>query len=146
VENAVGKAYGKATGLYNKHRKYSEQWNPWHSFWSAHNFQQARLFSQQTKTWIDQHLSRGLDNYKTELFQSADALQRLLSELYFGLGDDSWIEDNSHSFGTLYDTDIFKCIQFLLAHLPFQAQLNFESVTITDSVGCQIYSEMNTRD
>jgi len=25
VENAGGKAYGKATGLYNKHRKYSEQ-------------------------------------------------------------------------------------------------------------------------
>ena len=28
VDNAAGKAYGKATGLYNKHRKYSEQWNP----------------------------------------------------------------------------------------------------------------------
>ena len=25
VENAAGKAYGKATGLHNKHRKYSEQ-------------------------------------------------------------------------------------------------------------------------
>jgi len=39
VENAGGKAYGKGTGLYNKHRKYSEQWNPWHPFWSAHGFQ-----------------------------------------------------------------------------------------------------------
>jgi len=28
VENAGGKAYCKATGFYNKHRKYSEQWNP----------------------------------------------------------------------------------------------------------------------
>jgi hypothetical protein len=28
VENTGGKAYGKATGLYNKHQKYSEQWNP----------------------------------------------------------------------------------------------------------------------
>jgi len=28
VENAGGKAYGKATGLYNKHHKYSKQWNP----------------------------------------------------------------------------------------------------------------------
>ena len=37
LENAGGKAYGKATGLYNKHRKYSEQWNPWHPFWSTHN-------------------------------------------------------------------------------------------------------------
>jgi len=25
LENSGGKAYGKATGLYNKHRKYSEQ-------------------------------------------------------------------------------------------------------------------------
>ena len=28
VENEGGKVFGKATGLYNKHRKYSEQWNP----------------------------------------------------------------------------------------------------------------------
>jgi len=63
VENAEGKVYGRATGLYNKHRKYSEQWNPWHPFQSAHNFQQAQSFSQQTKTWIDQHLRRGLDNF-----------------------------------------------------------------------------------
>jgi len=28
AENAGGTTYGKATGLYNKHRKYSEQWNP----------------------------------------------------------------------------------------------------------------------
>jgi len=27
VENVGGKAYGKATGLYNKHRKYSEHRN-----------------------------------------------------------------------------------------------------------------------
>jgi len=74
VENAGGKAYGKATGLYNKHRNYSEQWNPWHPFQSAHDIQQAQLFSQQTKMWIDQHLRRGLDNFNIESFQSADAL------------------------------------------------------------------------
>jgi hypothetical protein len=28
VENAGGKAYGKATGLYNKHYEYSEQQKP----------------------------------------------------------------------------------------------------------------------
>jgi hypothetical protein len=56
VENTGGKASGKATGLHNKHRKYSEQWNPWHPFLSANDFQQAQSFSQQTKTWIDQHL------------------------------------------------------------------------------------------
>jgi hypothetical protein len=49
VENAGGKVYGIATGLYNKHLKYSEQWNPRHSFQSAQDFQQAQLFSQQTK-------------------------------------------------------------------------------------------------
>jgi len=135
LENVGGKAYGKATGLYNKHRKYSEQWNPWHPFQSAHDFQQAQSFSQQTKTWIDQHLRRGLDNYKIESFQSADALRKLLSELDFGFGNDSWIEDDSHIFGTLYYMDIYKCIQFLLAHLPFLAHLDFEPVCLADSDG-----------
>jgi len=119
-ENAVGKAYGKATGLYNKHHKYSEQWNPWHPFWCVHDFQQAQWSRQQMKTWIDQHLRCGLDNYKIQSFQSADALRMFLSELVFGVGDDSWIEDESHIFGTLYSRDIFKCIQFLLGHLPFR--------------------------
>src|SRR5882757_2002005 len=146
VENAGGKAYGKATGLYNKHRKYSEQWNPWHPFQSAHDFQQAQSFSQQTKTWIDQHLRRGLDNFSIESFQSADALRNLLSRLDFGLGNDSWIEDHSHIFRILYYRDIFKCIQFLLAHLPFQAHLDFEPVRLADSEGRRIYSEMNTGD
>ena len=146
VENAGGTAYGKSTGLYNKHRKYSEQWNPWHPFRSAHDFQQAQSFSQQTKTWIDQHLRRGLDNFNIESFQWTDALRKLLSELDFGLGNDSWIEDDSHIFGTLYYRDIFKCIQFLLAHLPFQAHLDFEPVCLADSEGRRIYSEMNTGD
>jgi len=108
VENAGGKVYGKATGLYNKHCKYSEQWNPWHPFRSANDFQRAQSFSQQTKTWIDQHLRRGLDNFKIECIQSADAMQKLLSELDFGPGDDSWNQDDWHIFGTLYYRDIFK--------------------------------------
>jgi hypothetical protein len=94
VEHVGGKAYGKATGLYNKHRKYSERWNPWHPFRSAHDFQQAQSFSQQMKTRIDQHLRGGLDHYKIKSFQSADAFQMLLSELDFGPGNDSWIEDD----------------------------------------------------
>jgi hypothetical protein len=110
LENVGGKAYGKATGLYNKHRKYSEQWNPCHPFWSTHNFQQAQSFSQQTKTLTEQHLRYGLDHYKIESFQSADTLRTRLSELDFGLGDMSWIEDDSHIFGTLFNRDIFKCI------------------------------------
>jgi hypothetical protein len=28
-ENAEGKGYGKATGLYNRNQKYSDLWNPW---------------------------------------------------------------------------------------------------------------------
>jgi hypothetical protein len=130
--------------LYNKHRKYSEQWNPWHPVWSAHDFQQAQSFSQQTKTWIDKHLRCGLDNYKIQSFQSADALGKLLSELDFGLGNDRWNKDDSHIFGILFYSDIFKCIQFLLPHLPFQAHLDFEPVRLADSEGRRIYSEMNT--
>jgi len=141
-----GKAYGNATGLYNKHRKYSEQWNPWHPFQSAHDFQQAQSFSQQTNTWIDQHLRRGLVNFNIESFQSADALHKLLSEHDFRLGNDSWIGDHSHIFGTLYYRDIFKCIRFLLAHLPFQALLDFEPVRLADSESRRIYSVMNTGD
>jgi len=132
VENEGGKAYGKATGLYNKHRKYSEQWNPWHRFQSANDFQHAQSISQQTKTLIDQHLRHGLDNFYLESFQSADALRKLLSRLDFGLGNDSWIEDHSHIFGTLYYRDIFKCIQFLLAHLPYQGHLDFEPMRLAD--------------
>jgi hypothetical protein len=112
VEKAGGNAYGKATGLYNKHQKYSEQWNPWHPLRSAHEFEQAQSCNQETKTWIGQHLRNGLDNCKIEPFHSADALRKLLSELNFGLGDDYWIEHDSHMFGTLYYSDIFKCIHF----------------------------------
>jgi hypothetical protein len=101
VENAQGKAYVKATGLYNKHCKYSDQWNPWPPFQSAHNFQQSQSFSQQTKTLIDQHLRCGLDNFNIESFQSAGALLKLLSRLNFGLGNGNWIEDHSQIFGTL---------------------------------------------
>jgi len=143
VENAGGIAYGKAAGLYNKHRKYSEQWNPRYPFQSAHDFQLAQTFSQQTKTWIDQHLRRGLDTIKIESFRSADALPKLLSWLHYGLGEDCWIEDNSHKFRTLCWRDIFKCIQFVLAQHPFQAHLNFEPVHMADSENGGIYSEMN---
>jgi len=146
VENAGGKTYGKATWLYNKHRKSPEKWNPWHPFWSAHDFQQAQAFSQQTKRWIYQHLSHGLENYIIESFKSADALRNLHSEHGFGLGNDNWIQDDSHIFGTLYYRDIFKCIQFLLAHLPFQPHLNFELVRLADSEGRRIYGKMNSGD
>jgi len=74
VEYLGGHANCKATGLYNKHRKYSEQWNPWHAVQSAHYIQQVQSFHQQTKMWIDQHLSGGLDNFNIESFQSANAL------------------------------------------------------------------------
>jgi len=91
VENAWWKASGNATGLYNKHHKYLEQWNPWHPIRSTQDFQQAQSFIQQTKTWIDHHLRRGLDNFKIKSFQSTDAQRKLLSELNFGIGNDCWI-------------------------------------------------------
>jgi len=101
VENAGGKAYGKATGVYNKHRKYSEQWNPWHPFRLAYHCQHGQSFNQQMLIWIDQHLRGELDNFNIELFQSADAQLEHRSRLHFGLGDDSWIDDHSPIFGTL---------------------------------------------
>jgi len=133
VDNAGGKAYGTATGLYNKHCKNSEQWNPWHPFQSAHDLQHSQSFSQQTEIWIDHHLRRGLDSCKIESFESEDALRKLLPQLDLGLGDESWIEDHSHIFRTLYYKDIVYCIQFLLAHLPFLVHLDFEPVRLTDS-------------
>jgi len=146
VENAERKSFGKATGLYNKHHKYSDQWNPWHPFQSAHDFQQAQSFSHQMKWWIDQHLRHGLDNFKIKSFQSADAMQKLLSQLDFRLGDDSWIEYHSHIIGTLYYRDISKCIQFLWAHLPYRVHLDFEPVRLAHSASRRIYSQMNTGD
>jgi len=146
VENAGGKAYGKATGLYTKHRKNSEQSNRWLPFQSAPNFQQAPSFSQQMKMWIVHHLMCGPDNFNIWSFQSADALRKHLSRLDFRLSKDGWIEDHSHIFGTLHYRDIFNCIQFLLAHLPFQAHIDFQPVRLADWESCTIYREMNTGD
>jgi len=109
VEYAVGKAYGKATGLYNKHRKYSEQWNPWHPCRSSHDLQLAESFTQQTKMWIHQHLRHGLDDLNMKSCLSEDPLSELHSRLNIELGDDCSIEDFSHIFGTWYYRDIFKC-------------------------------------
>jgi hypothetical protein len=69
VEKVEGKAYDEATGLYNKHRKYSEEWNQWHPFQSAHDIQPAQSSSRQTILWIDQHLMGGLDNFYIKSLQ-----------------------------------------------------------------------------
>jgi len=135
VQNAGGKAYGKATGLYNKHWKYIEQWNLWHPFLSTHDLQLAQLFSQQPKTRIDQHVRRGLDNVNTESKQLADAVRQLLFELDFWLGNTSLLGDESHIFRRLYHRDIFKCIQVLFTHHPFHAHHDFELVRLAVSEG-----------
>ena len=49
VEAAGGQAYGVATGLYNKYRIYLDQWNPWHPFDCAYDFQQAQSLCQNSK-------------------------------------------------------------------------------------------------
>jgi hypothetical protein len=118
--------------LYNKHRKYSEQWNPWHPFQSAYDFQQGQSFHQQLEMWINRHLGCGLDNLKIESFQSADTLRMILSQHDFRLGDASCIEDYSHIFGLLHYRDFFKSIQFLLPHLLFEAHLDFELVRMVE--------------
>jgi hypothetical protein len=93
--------------------------------------------------WID-HPWHGLDNYKIDSLQLADGLRKLLPELYFGLVHNCWIKTESHIFGTVFYRDNSKCIKFLLTHLPFQANLHSERLGLADSVGCRIYSEMNT--
>jgi hypothetical protein len=49
LENAGGNAYGKATGLDNKHRKYLEQWNPWHPFRSHTTFSRLSRLANKRK-------------------------------------------------------------------------------------------------
>jgi hypothetical protein len=146
AQNGGRKEYGKATALYNKYQKNSEQWNQWHPVRAVHNFQQTQLFSQQTETWRDQHYRHGLNNFKIEYFQSADAVQKHLSELDFGLGDDCWIEDDLYILRTLCYRDIFQCIQFLLAHRPGHVHLDLELVCLVDSDGRRICSETNSGD
>jgi hypothetical protein len=95
---------------------------------------------------MNRHLRRKLDNFEIESFQSPDAMQNLHCRLDFGLGDDSWIDDDSQIFGSLYYRAIVKCIQFLLQHVSFQTHLDFELVRLPDSKGRQICSDMNTSD
>jgi len=102
VEHEGGKAYGKGSGLYTKNCKYSELWNLRHPFLFAYDFQPTQSFHKQTKSWINNHLRSGMNNFKNKSLKSADALRKLLSELHFGLGDDSWIEDHFHILGTFY--------------------------------------------
>jgi hypothetical protein len=68
----------------------------------------------------------------------------LLSTLDYTLGNESWMENDCHSFGTLYYGDIFKSVKFLMAHLPFQAHLNAELVCHAESESCGIHTKMNT--
>jgi hypothetical protein len=84
--------------------------------------------------------------FNIQSFQSADALRMLLSRLDYRLGNDSWMENHWHSFGTLYYGDIFKSVKFLIAHLPFQEHLNVELVCHAESESCGIYPKMNTGD
>jgi len=49
-------------------------------------------------------------------------------------------------FGTLYYRDLFKCMQFLLAHLPLQVHLDFQLVHLADSESHRIYCRRKTAD
>ena len=138
--------YGKAIGLYNKHCKYSEQWNPWYPFQSAHDFQQAQSVSQETKTCIDHLLRCGLDNFNIKSCQSEDALRKLLSELDFQHCNDIWIAHYSHIIGILHYSDIFKCTQFISVHLPCQTHFDFGQVYLSVLEICRIYCVTNTGD
>jgi hypothetical protein len=83
-----------------------------------------------------------LVNFKIQLFQLADTLGKLLSEIEFGLGDDIVIEYDLHIFGTIYCRLIFKRIRLLLAHHQLQSGLQHEPLCLAESEGREIYSEM----
>jgi hypothetical protein len=142
-EAAGGQVVGEATSLYDKHRK--PNWNPWHPFANAFDYQQARALGTQSKTWVNDYLRRGLDDFRTTSFQTASELWELLRCLDFGLGAESWLQAPG-KYGNIYCRDIFKCIQFLLGHLPFAEHLDFAPVQLYDSANHRIYSEMNSGD
>lgn len=73
-----------------------------------------------------------------------DALKKLLSELDFGLGYDSWIGDYSHVFRTLYYRDIAKYIQFQKANLSFQTHYDFEPVCLAPQECHRIFCGIKT--
>jgi len=79
---------------------------------------------------IDLQPKPGLDNFDIEPFQSADALWMILSELDFGLCEDSCIEDDSHIYQTLYFRKIITCIRSRLAHCQFHEHLNVRLVRL----------------
>jgi len=115
-------------------------------FQSAHDFHQAESFSQQTKMCRNQHLRCGLHNFKIKSFLSADTLCKHLSRMNFKSSCTSLIEDYFPIFGTLYYTDIFKYLHFLLTHLPFQVHLDLEAERLAYLECHRLYSKMNTVD
>ena len=140
-EAAGGQVVGEATSLYDKHRK--PNWNLWHPFANAFDYQQARALGTQSKIWVKEYLRRGLDDFHMTSFQTASELWELLRCLDFGLGAESWLQVPG-KYGNIYCRDIFKCIQFLLGHLPFAEHLDFAPVQLYDSADHRIYSEMNS--
>jgi len=66
--------------------------------------------------------------------------EKLMSEVYFGLTNDSWIVYCSHSFRTFCYSDIFEWLQFTFVSLQFHSHLNFKPVDLTDLESHGIYS------
>jgi hypothetical protein len=142
-EAKAGLTLKRATTLYNKHQELGESWNPWHPFANAFDYQQARAFGSQRKTWVDKYLRAGLDGDATTSFQNASELWELLRNLDFGLGNSTWFEAPG-IHGSIYSRDILQCMQFLLSHLPFADDLDFAPVKLFDDAGNRIYSEMSS--
>ena len=125
----AGRTIGIAHSLYDKHQKYGSDWNPWHPFAIAFDYQQALAHSSQGNTRVDEYLRDGLDCCRTTSFQSASELWEILRNLDFGLGANGWYETSGHH-GAFYFRDIFDCIKFLLGHLPIAKDLDFVPVQL----------------
>jgi hypothetical protein len=142
---SAAKVYGPALTTYSKHLQ--PDWNPWHPFQTAHDYQLGRFMLEhnQTKTAIDIFLDRGLDHDRTQSFHNADELWNLFENSDFGFGPFSW-KEHKVGHGTLYCRDVMACIQLLLRHLPFADHTAYEPVRLHDRFGNQVYNEIYTGD
>jgi hypothetical protein len=138
---AVGHVVGEARSLYNKHPK--PNWNPWHPFANPFNYQQAFAFRTESKTWVNDILLCGLDDFHRPSFQTVSELWKLLRCLDFGLEAGSWLQAPG-KYGKIYCRDIFMCIEWLLWHLWFAEHLDFVRMQLYNYFDHRIYSEINS--
>ena len=82
----AGRSYGTASGIYREYL--GADWNPWHPFRSAKDFELGwwMLRSGLTKGSINEYLQCGLDGDRCTSFQTADELWSLFESVEHSFG------------------------------------------------------------